>query len=603
VKLSNQFTQSKWVPILSLLALGLIAYANAVGHPFVHDDLTFILYNPSITSFDNISQVFFKPSLSIEGVEISNPYYRPLLDVLYRMEYQLFGLNPKAYHFFNIMIHLVNGVLVFQILNFITGRQALSWIVSALFIVHPIQTEAVACVSGISNLIYVLLSMGSLLLYLVSCRNHEQGILVLTLGGVFFFLALFSKEQSLTVLFLIILFEHTYGRKYRRNRKVRVSFIGIYFLIVAGYFVWRKIVLGRALVPLFDYGYELTLRLFSIPRTLLMYFKTLLYPLDLHYYRSINVLEPPGLSPVILIVILVILLLMIRRLPKETSTLLSFGIGWFVLAIFPVLNIIPLIHEYSWIATFEHFLYLPMIGFFLSVFALLEYCCLLIPAETVRKSAAVLMGLLIVPGVILTVKQNTYWRGEIPLFERAIQFEKNLGRLNILLAGAYYDNEQYDLALEKYHRALFIMRSYDQRVKNPEAKKFYSGFMKKIYFKIGLIYEIQNDDRNAVRFFLRASALAPLNGEIHNHLGIGFIELRNIDKAVYHFQQVLISNPYDLDAMNNLAGCHMARGEFQDAEKILLGILEIDQNSLNARRNLEYLRELLLQKEAPSLKE
>ncbi|MCK5083161.1 MAG: hypothetical protein KAR31_09675, partial [Candidatus Omnitrophica bacterium] len=45
--------------ILVLAALGLLAYANAVNHPFVHDDVVFIQQNPNLADF-NLKNVFLQ---------------------------------------------------------------------------------------------------------------------------------------------------------------------------------------------------------------------------------------------------------------------------------------------------------------------------------------------------------------------------------------------------------------------------------------------------------------------------------------------------------------------------------------------------------------
>ena len=52
--------------------------------------------------------------------------------------------------------------------------------------------------------------------------------------------------------------------------------------------------------------------------------------------------------------------------PQARPTLIL-GFGWFLASLFPVLNIVPLINEYSFILTPEHFLYLPIVGILIVV--------------------------------------------------------------------------------------------------------------------------------------------------------------------------------------------------------------------------------------------
>ena len=105
---------------------------------------------------------------------------------------------------------------------------------------------------------------------------------------------------------------------------------------------------------------ELFLRILSIPRTLLMYVRIILLPYDLHYYRSVDILQPylPGI--IYLIAVIIIALLFFRKMNGPCWRICLFSLGWFIIVLLPVLNIIPLINEYSLILTSDHFLYLPL---------------------------------------------------------------------------------------------------------------------------------------------------------------------------------------------------------------------------------------------------
>ena len=71
--------------LLALFFLGSLAFFNAIWHPFVHDDVLFILKNPHIADLEHWYDAFSSPVVS-EG---TNTYYRPALEILYRLEYRL----------------------------------------------------------------------------------------------------------------------------------------------------------------------------------------------------------------------------------------------------------------------------------------------------------------------------------------------------------------------------------------------------------------------------------------------------------------------------------------------------------------------------------
>ncbi|MBL8012400.1 MAG: glycosyltransferase family 39 protein, partial [Candidatus Omnitrophica bacterium] len=137
--------------IAILVTLGFLVYFNALGLPFVHDDIVFIQQNPNIQRWDNLTDAFFRPAIPQFFQGLVTPYYRPVLEVVYRLEFLLFGFHPAGYHFINILIHVVNGLLFYGIMRRISQARKMSLVAAAIFLVHPVQTEAVACVSGISN--------------------------------------------------------------------------------------------------------------------------------------------------------------------------------------------------------------------------------------------------------------------------------------------------------------------------------------------------------------------------------------------------------------------------------------------------------------------
>ena len=135
---------------LALVAAGLIAFANAVGHPFVHDDL-FLIVEDNDFSLRNI---FLYPSIFQKLLPGMKPYYRPLLSLVYTFEFRVFHLQAFFYHFVNILVHIANGLLLLTLLRRLTDKDVLSWLVALVFVVHPVQSEAVASVAGLSNLLF-----------------------------------------------------------------------------------------------------------------------------------------------------------------------------------------------------------------------------------------------------------------------------------------------------------------------------------------------------------------------------------------------------------------------------------------------------------------
>lgn len=126
---------------LGLVVLSLCAFANGLGAPFLFDDMFVIVQNPSIDSLS---------PLPVTG--------RFLVDFTFRLNYALAGLNPIAFRIVNIIIHAANALLLYGIVRRTLGRvwrgslcsvsaDSVAFISAALWLVHPVQVQAVTYIS------------------------------------------------------------------------------------------------------------------------------------------------------------------------------------------------------------------------------------------------------------------------------------------------------------------------------------------------------------------------------------------------------------------------------------------------------------------------
>ncbi len=447
---------------LSLILISFLVFFNSINHPFVHDDIVFIVQNPQISHLEHGWDIFLHPNVSGDGI---NAYYRPVLELFYRLEYQLFGFDASGFHLVNVLIHIANGLLVFLLLLRLSLSRWFAFGVSVLFLIHPVQTEAVACVAGISNLLSALFVL--LTLYAYVKEKHLWAI-----AG--FVLALLTKEQVIVVPLLLILLDWYQQKKNRYG-------LWLWFIVITlGFLSLRANLTGsHMLQDIFQFPGELRLRILAIPRTLLMYLRLLVLPYDLHYYRNTDILASNSLGFIVLGAVSATFIWLVRKLQINAREII-FALAWFIICLLPVLNIVPLINEYSFILTAEHFLYLPMIGVVMIGGLIIKR---LIPFQKL-----LVLGIVICLALgMQSIYQNNFWKGEIPLFERMIRFEPNFARGQLLLANAYAAHNQKDLALDHYQKALDIMKKYRKKSANAQASRFYDGFIQEINFDIARI--------------------------------------------------------------------------------------------------------------------
>src|SRR6266403_75268 len=91
-----------------LIVLGCLAYANSLHAPFVFDDIISVQGNHLVQSF------------SLHSKELFNT--RSLLYMTYAFNQWLGGQNVFGYHLVNLLLHIINGLLVFVIAKRIYQR-------------------------------------------------------------------------------------------------------------------------------------------------------------------------------------------------------------------------------------------------------------------------------------------------------------------------------------------------------------------------------------------------------------------------------------------------------------------------------------------------
>ncbi len=130
----------------------------------------------------------------------------PLTWISHALDTQLFGLNPAGPHDVNVLFQIVNALLLFWVLQRATGFVGRSWMVAALFALHPINVESVAWIAERKNL----LSMFFFLLTLAAYRWYAQrprGARYLVVA-LLFACGLMSKPQVITLPFVLLLWDY-----------------------------------------------------------------------------------------------------------------------------------------------------------------------------------------------------------------------------------------------------------------------------------------------------------------------------------------------------------------------------------------------------------
>jgi hypothetical protein len=184
--------------IVLLVLASVLVYANSFSNEFVWDDKEFIVNNLEIRQLGNIPNFF---NSDVAGV------YRPIRTVFYSVNYSLWGLNPKGYHLFALLVHGLNTLLVYGIAREILKNKRTSLLAGLFFAAHPIHTESITFMTTSFDEVGAVFFLAAFYLYL---RSKEAGVKKEFYWGsvIFFILAIFTYEVTLTLPLVIAAYDY-----------------------------------------------------------------------------------------------------------------------------------------------------------------------------------------------------------------------------------------------------------------------------------------------------------------------------------------------------------------------------------------------------------
>ena len=193
--------------IILLLLIGLYVYAGSLHNEFLWDDHTYMVTNPNIKDFSLLPRLF-TTNMASTYVQDSR-YYRPLQMFTYMMDYSLWKLNPQGYHITNILLHLLVSLTLYCFVSLLSGKRSLAFFTSLVFVIHPIHISAVDFIAGRASSLSSLFILLSMIFYIkcVDEKNRTKNYILLIAA---YILALLSKEISLILPFLLVLYHFTF---------------------------------------------------------------------------------------------------------------------------------------------------------------------------------------------------------------------------------------------------------------------------------------------------------------------------------------------------------------------------------------------------------
>ncbi len=506
--------------LILIFVFTFIIYGNSIGGDFVNlDNLELTLESPNIKNI----------SFSVKHLSFISFY----LSIIYKF----FGTNPHAYHFFSVLFHAINGVLVFFLTYIIFGKKSAS-ITTLLFLAHPANTESISWHAGFVYPIRSVAILGVLILYSLFKKSNSKKYLYIS-SGVFLISMATMREQGwifIIPFILVLLDQFIFEDKIRfKNIKYYIP-IGIVSLAFAatllpGFFKQR--IVDLTTLYYVKEGQETPL-INRIPYTIYMEYKTLAVPNKLSIYHEGVYIS--NLEYTFMVVVSVAIIFGIFYLIKRNRRVS----GLMMIIIFSILpSFSPRI--IAWTAA-ERYLYVPSVFFSMIISLILIGIGERIDRKNGRNNTKqgakfVLYTTLIIVLLysVRTVIRNIDYRNSKNLWMASKKTAPYSYRVYNNLGDVYAGEKNYELAIDNFKKSVALRPDYADAVHN-----------------IGHIYLELKDYEKAKKYFAQSLEMNPRLFMAAYKLGfIAYLE-GDSNLAKTYFEKCLEYNPQDPDCLNGM---------------------------------------------------
>lgn len=511
------------VSLFIILVGTLILFRNVIYFDFVWDDVFLIPKNPYLTQPQSILEIFSSGFWKFSsGTDLVIPYYRPIVTMMYILEYKVFGYFAGGYHAVNLLLHLLNIILIWKIsLRF--GLVSFGRIICvSIFAFHPVQVGTVCFISCHGDLLAMFFSLLTIHFWF-----FEKPIRWLSLLWMLF--AMLSKEAAVILPVVIYFIDWLI-----RNKKITEYEKFIPGLVWVVYFTLRYFGLRHN-----EYILETSQFVWNTMgsfRTFL-FIGRILFPMPVAPESGVPDLASYQKNLYHFIYLFLIVVLLVKT---NTRPVVRFLIIWFFLTTLLIADWFNFNLRFS-----DQLLYYPL----LPVSILFGLFCK-------KRNINFYIGLLtIVIFIFISCGQTKQWRNNLTFWSNAFQKDKEnpIYALNYSVALQDYGHKKdgcdlmfytYKIAQKKYHPVYFNL----------------------ILFNLGICNYEQNPSL-AEDYFKKALAVYENDYDSRKNLIILLIKEKKNAEALDQAQIQVKKNPNYKDSWLLLSDALKANGNFQESKQ------------------------------------
>jgi hypothetical protein len=521
---TSEFFSNSRLPILLLILITSVVYLRSLSLEYTRlDDSIFIVENEHYNAdLGNIGVSFqrglFNPT--------EDAYYRPLFLVDFIIESRIFGTKPAGYHFTNLLFHLISVTLLFLFLKKLKIPPLDSFLLTLLFAVHPVLTQAVAWIPGRNDMLLMIFFLSAFILLLKYLEKPSPAILLI--HSLLFLAALFTKETAIIIPVIMggfsLLYCKSGWRKLVFPMITWAAGIGIWFFVRSTATLSNNWVSPAGMLHA---GLERSVVILQYLGKIFLPVNLTVFPMAEDITLVWGILALAGLAGLVVFS------------KSHTRPLTYLGLFWFIVFLIPVLIVPKSLND----QVFEHRLYLPVIG----ILIMLSQTILFGESVNPKMKIAIVSGIALVFAIQSFIR-TSYFSDPVTFWTHAVNGSPSSAYAKTLLGTKVEDPAERE-------RLFREARRIDPNLKN---LNYYLG---KVLF--------DRKETDTAEFFLRKEISINPNPDAYFLLAQIAFSRNDFDSAAVNLEKVVELNPVDPQANHNLVLLYYQHGHPEKSKQII----------------------------------
>jgi protein O-mannosyl-transferase len=546
----------KFAICFALIAITFAVFEQTLGHEFVnYDDPIYVSENPRIHEGLNGQSVAWAFTHS------HSHNWHPLTTMSHMLDWQMFGAKAGLHHLLNVFLHCANAVLLFLLLQQLTGSMWRSAFVAGVFAIHPLHVESVAWVAERKDVLSGFFFFLTLIAYVAYARKPNIGRYLMM--SILFACGLMSKPMLVTLPAILLLLDYWPLNRFEKLSATKLVIEKVPLLILSIGSAVATLIAQRGDIVQISH-LPLSWRATNALSVYLIYVWQMIWPAKLA-----TIYPHPGRLPIweavgaaALLGLMTIAVVVLRKRRPYLVT----GWFWYLVMLVPVIGLVQVGSQ----AHADRYTYLPQIGLYIAI------TWAVVGSFPYRREVLAAAGSIVIALFAWRAAiQTSYWHDTERLWNRTFAVT---GRNDIV-------HFNYGQFLLKTHRL-------DEAISQFEIVLATHPSDPDLNFQLGYLFFLKKDFDLAIQHNAMALKMKPADPEIETNLANALLENGRGEEAIEHYRSVLQNRPSSARVHYNLAIALHRLGHLPEAIIHYKETLAIDRDYPDADYHLS---EALLQ--------